>query len=373
MDNEKEYKSDFSADNLNFDGMNEENSEFINEENLTQDEINELLNDQNAGQQFNYSNHQGQIKAETGSPLRIILFLIMIALLGFLLKTYSDRGLINLTSITSFFNKDKLIKTEPQKSSASLEDLAIAKEGDDFFASAVKTDNKKVNDTKPIQQSNQVKTEETQKNITTPSPQIQENKKNITKKTTAVKTQNVVVDVKLKPTNIKNTNRITTTPTSRRNEPFVPLVQIDKEQIVFDSEYDEPLGVAELRDSEIKIIEDLSKITVSGIMYDEERPSAIINAKEIDYLVHEGDVIEGFHIVNILKDEVVVKTGKNIFRPRIGEEVIAENENSLKQKMISSKRPEQGALFFNPVSVQKQFGGNYGQWIPNNVVEINGK
>jgi len=55
---------------------------------------------------------------------------------------------------------------------------------------------------------------------------------------------------------------------------------------------------------------------LTGIYWDEENPKAIINGE----IVGVGSVIEGDTIVDILKDTVILRSGDNIFKLRIGQE-----------------------------------------------------
>lgn len=92
---------------------------------------------------------------------------------------------------------------------------------------------------------------------------------------------------------------------------------------------------------------------ISGIMFDGIRPSAIINFDGTDHLVHKGDKVKGYIIVDITKDRVVMKNGTNIYRASVGQEI----DDSVK---------------FNEVSnLNHQFGGAYGR--SANIIEIKGK
>ena len=79
---------------------------------------------------------------------------------------------------------------------------------------------------------------------------------------------------------------------------------------------------------------------VSGILYDKFSPSAILNIEGTDYLVKKGDIVNNYKIINITKDNVTVKLGKNTFTAGIGE-ILTE-----------------GDLITNDVSnLNKKFGG----------------
>ena len=64
---------------------------------------------------------------------------------------------------------------------------------------------------------------------------------------------------------------------------------------------------------------------VSGILYDKFSPSAILNIEGSDYLVKKGDTVNGYKILNIVKDSVTVKLGANVYKAGIGE-ILTEGE-----------------------------------------------
>jgi len=83
------------------------------------------------------------------------------------------------------------------------------------------------------------------------------------------------------------------------------------------------------------------KTTISGILYDKYSPSAIINISGTDYLVKKSDVINGYRVLTISKDQVVVQLGNNVYRAGVGQ-ILA-----------------QGPMNYNVVShLNKKFGGN---------------
>lgn len=58
---------------------------------------------------------------------------------------------------------------------------------------------------------------------------------------------------------------------------------------------------------------------VSGILYDAQRPSAILNIEGNDYLVRAGDYINNYKVLTISKDLVTVQLGKNIYKAGVGQ------------------------------------------------------
>lgn len=73
-----------------------------------------------------------------------------------------------------------------------------------------------------------------------------------------------------------------------------------------------------------EILSSLVSAKVTGILYDEVSPSAIINVLEDDYLVKPGDIVESFEIESITKDYVAIKTGSNVYRAKVGDIVDGE-------------------------------------------------
>lgn len=103
------------------------------------------------------------------------------------------------------------------------------------------------------------------------------------------------------------------------------------------------------------VAEDLMQTTVSGILYNAQKSSAIINVDGTDQLVNKGDKIAGFQIVNITKNKVYVKKGTNTIAAGVGESI------------------EEPALTYNSVyNLPKKFGGYYGS-PKKGVILINGK
>lgn len=90
---------------------------------------------------------------------------------------------------------------------------------------------------------------------------------------------------------------------------------------------------------------DVVETKVSGIMYDNYNPSAILKIKGSDYLVRSGDIINGYKILAIARDNVTVQNGANVFKAGVGGVFPA------------------GSVNFNTVSnLESKFGGK------NNVV-----
>ena len=63
----------------------------------------------------------------------------------------------------------------------------------------------------------------------------------------------------------------------------------------------------------------LLSLTISGIMYTPDAPSALINIAGVEQLVRTGDKFDNFSVLKITKDKVTVKSGKNIYTASVGE------------------------------------------------------
>ena len=76
--------------------------------------------------------------------------------------------------------------------------------------------------------------------------------------------------------------------------------------------------------------EDAQKIlttTVSGIMYDQTSPSAILNIDGSDFLVRSGDVVNGYKILAINPSVVTVQLGSNIYKAGVGQLLVTDGIN----------------------------------------------
>ncbi len=111
-------------------------------------------------------------------------------------------------------------------------------------------------------------------------------------------------------------------PTGRAN-PFVPLqkyvsVEIPETVIEYDKsglpKPPETYGIQDERTTK------MLAIAVSGIMYDEVSPSAIITFDGNDYFVQKGDRLDDYKVINITRNSVTIALGKNLYRANIGEE-----------------------------------------------------
>ena len=87
----------------------------------------------------------------------------------------------------------------------------------------------------------------------------------------------------------------------------------------------------------------LLQTQISGILYDEESPSAIVNINGLDNFVKAGDVVSGYRIDSITKDKVQVSYKDNSYVASVGE--LFTRGNLDKQRAV--------------VNLEEKFAGRY--------------
>lgn len=127
-----------------------------------------------------------------------------------------------------------------------------------------------------------------------------------------------------------------------RANPFLPVgetKQVTNKEL-FDFELIEPPTNVQPDSHASKIV----TTKISGIMFDNYNPSAILNIEGNDYLVRSGDVINGYKILAISPSTVTVQLGSNVYKAGVGEVVGGYD-----------------AINFNSISnLSSKFGGNTG-------------
>ncbi len=142
---------------------------------------------------------------------------------------------------------------------------------------------------------------------------------------------------------------IVTVSAGGRVDPFLPYNQ--KQTIAQVPKFEMIAPPTVIPDAD-PVIDELLETKISGIMYDSARPSAIVNFGGTDQLVHKGDVVKGYTILNITKNCVVIKYKANIYQATVGQSL---NEG----------------VNLNPVSnLTKSFGGSYSK-SPSNIIQFN--
>lgn len=127
-------------------------------------------------------------------------------------------------------------------------------------------------------------------------------------------------------------------PESGRANPFLPPTDSLSNSSTYGS-FDlitPPEGFDEGGDA-VKVVE----TKVSGIMYDNYNPSAILNIEGSDYLVRSGDTINSYRVLAISPSAVTVQLGSNVYKAGVGELLTG------------------GEINYNDVpNLNKRFGGN---------------
>lgn len=123
-----------------------------------------------------------------------------------------------------------------------------------------------------------------------------------------------------------------------RSDPFVPFGQ----NVVASSapKFDIVAPPLEIPEAD-PMVDKIMDFKLSGILFDSVRPSAILNIDGTEQLVHKGDVVMGYRILNITRKTVVVKYGSNTYEVSAGQSI------------------EQGVNINSNSSLSRQFGGAY--------------
>ncbi len=106
-----------------------------------------------------------------------------------------------------------------------------------------------------------------------------------------------------------------------RTSPFVPYRE---RNLSYSSTNFGDLPLPPMSGSMDEALNNLITAKVTGILYEANSPSAIVNVLGDDYLVKPGDKIESFEIAGISKDYVAIKTGTNVYRAKVGDIVDGE-------------------------------------------------
>ena len=114
-----------------------------------------------------------------------------------------------------------------------------------------------------------------------------------------------------------------------RADPFLPSSESISNTMKYGFELMAPPEELSSEDSEAAKV---MTTKVSGIMYNDNNSSAILNIEGSDYLVRSGDYIHKYKVLAIASDSVTVQLGNNIYKTKVGE-IITE---SLKHNTIDN-------------------------------------
>lgn len=151
-------------------------------------------------------------------------------------------------------------------------------------------------------------------------------------------------------------------PTGRPN-PFMPIAKYattdapDAEILYDKSGIPKPPETYGIKEEETV---QLMAIVVSGIMYDDTRPSAIITVDNNDYFVQKGDRLEDYKILDIAKNYVLISLGKNVYKASVGEEFKVSHDFYGKAEFVPEAQG--GGKHYRIVSDgQNQYGSDNGR------------
>lgn len=65
--------------------------------------------------------------------------------------------------------------------------------------------------------------------------------------------------------------------------------------------------------------QELMRVSVSGILFDNVKPSAIVTINDLDYFVQKGDLVDDYVVLDINRQAVVIKKGTNVYKAGVGE------------------------------------------------------
>ena len=164
-----------------------------------------------------------------------------------------------------------------------------------------------------------------------PNKTVQEEMNNITQEELSqrveenipVVNENEVGEIKPDEQPVQEKKEVIDIKSTGRANPFMPLqkyiaVEIPETVIDYDKsglpKPPETYGVQDERTTK------MLTIAVSGIMYDETSPSAIITFDGNDYFVQKGDKLDDYRVIDISRSAVTIALGKNLYKAKVGEE-----------------------------------------------------
>ena len=105
-----------------------------------------------------------------------------------------------------------------------------------------------------------------------------------------------------------------------RINPFVPPSGFEAAKYTLSSGYEILSPPEEVPEPEVaEEAKKLMDITVSGILFDSVKPSAIVSVSGSGYYVQVGDKVDDFQVVAINRQYVAIKNGSNVYKAQVGE------------------------------------------------------
>lgn len=123
-----------------------------------------------------------------------------------------------------------------------------------------------------------------------------------------------------------------------RINPFTPPSGFETTKFALSSDYEILSPPEEIpSDDTANEAKQLMNITVSGILFDNVKPSAIINVNGSEYFVQIGDKVDEFQVVAINSQYVAIKNGTNTFKAQVGESFMNTDVSGMAKRQASGK------------------------------------
>lgn len=298
-DSNLDYNSEYSEDN------NEEDYTFYNEEYIDEDNNDSDL--ENLDDTDDYD--EGQTKSKKTSPIIIILILVFLFLLGgvfcFIGSKMNNSG--NQSSDVSAINTQNE-QTEQQNTDALADSFfnEANEEGDSMMSVNFNETSGETNITTGEGENESVAT------VTEAAPSEKAVESDL-----FVSTEN---ESDLLPENQENNAIMVVYNKSARKNPFKPPV-VEAYEDPYELTNNIPFEIIEPPTSSVpdENLTRLLQTQISGILYDDESPSAIVNLNGIDQFVKVGDVVSGYKIQSITRDKVQISYKNNSYVASVGE------------------------------------------------------
>lgn len=160
---------------------------------------------------------------------------------------------------------------------------------------------------------------------------------------------------------VENQDKATTTNTPKkvvvnvplegRRNPFVPSALFDDEGLLSIGADFSAIPDINPDDPEAVEARKLFEISVSGIMYDPVKPSAILKFDGKDYFVQKGDRIDTYVVHQITKDYVAIRNSANIYKAYVGESFAIESSNIPSSQQMKVKNGQRQYISSEDVKI----------------------
>lgn len=301
---ESEYNSDDVLDNETDSQDEDLYDDTESSEEDTEDEYSEYEDEDGEEDDEEEENSEPSSQKKNIIPLIIIVVVLLLVGLFVLVPKLSNNGVtVNNVSVTN--KTDKTVQnTNDNQQSPSTSDA------DAFFGESGENDNNmmSVDFNNPDQSVNVTTGEGENQQVATvseaqPGEGINEN------------------DLFAEQPSQENDSIMVVYNKASRSNPFKPPVTIDTAETPFETINNTQFEIIEPPVTSVQD-EHLTKLLqteISGIMYDEKSPAAIVKIEGIDQFVKVGDVVSGFKIVNITNDKVQISYKNNSYVASVGE------------------------------------------------------